>query len=98
VDITITGRHQQLDDKVRDYAREKFQRILRLHDRLSSAHVILDLEHGKQIADVTVNGTRGTVFTARVEGGDARAVIDAAEHKLESQIRAWKDRLVDHRS
>lgn len=96
MDITITGRHQHLDEKVREYIHEKVQRILRLHDRLSSAHVIVDLEHGRQIVELTVNGTRGTVFTTRVEGTDIRGVVDAAEHKLEHQIRTWKDRLVDH--
>jgi ribosomal subunit interface protein len=97
LDITITGRHQHLDEKVRTYIHEKLQRILRLHNRLSTAHVILDQEHGRHTAEVMVNGTRGAVFTARAEGTDLRSVVDAAEAKLEHQIRQWKGRLVDHR-
>lgn len=97
MDITITGRRSPVDDKARKYIEDKIQKIVRLHDRLSSAHVVLDLDHGRHQAEVTVNGARGAVFTAHAEGAELRLAIDAVEEKLEHQIRAWKDRLVDHR-
>lgn len=97
MDITITGRHLTLEERVQRYIREKIERVLRLHDRLGHAHVVLDQEKGLHRVEVTINGVRGMTFAARSEAGDLRDAVDRAEHKIENQVRAWKDRLLDHR-
>ncbi len=97
MDITITGRHQDLEAAARDYITERIGRVVRLHDRLTDARVVLDHDHGLHSAEVTIHAPRGTRFTARAENADLRAAIDAVESRLETQIRNWKERLVDHR-
>lgn len=97
MDITITGRHQALDERVRNYIVEKLQKILRLHERLTKAHVTLDHSHGRHQAEIVVVGARGATFSVHSEEDDLRRTIDVAESKLEHQIRAWKSKITDHR-
>ena len=99
MDITITSRHQPVDDQVRQYLNEKLQWTSRLFDRITAIDAILDAEHGEFVVElVAVAPPHHHRFAAKAEGHDLRQVIDAADHKLEAQLRSWKDRLVDHRS
>lgn len=98
MEIKITSRHQPLDDAVRQYLEEKLQRMTRLFDRITAIDAILDAEHGEHIVElVAVAPPNHHRFSAKAEGHDLRQTIDAADQKLEAQVRAWKDRLVDHR-
>ena len=51
MNITITGRHEGVGTAVRDYAHDKLSKILRIHDRISSAHMTLDQDHGQYVVD-----------------------------------------------
>lgn len=96
MNITITGRHEGVATAVRDYAHDKLSKILRIHDRISSAHMTLDQDHGQYVVEASVAAPKGRQFNAHSEDDDLRKAIDEVEHKLESQVRAWKHRLVDH--
>lgn len=95
--IKITGRHQHLDDDVRDYICAKLEKTLHLSERLEYAEVVVDVTKTNQRVEAIVHGPRGHSFVAHAEGEVVRAVIDSVEAKLAAQIRAFKDRLVDHR-
>ncbi len=98
MDITITARHQAVDANAREYLEAKLQRLTRLSERVIIVHAILDHEHGEHIVELVASAPPHHRFSARAEGVDLRHTIDAADAKLEAQIRHWKDRLVDHRA
>lgn len=97
MEITITGRHKPIEEPARDYLEERLGRLTRLFDRLTAVHAIVDHEHGEHIVELTASAPPHHRFSARASGSDLRQTIDAAGHKLEAQVRSWKDRLVDHR-
>lgn len=95
MDITITDRHESVDQAAREYAEGRMQKILRLHDRLGSAMVVFDQAHDHYIVEGTVTAPQKK-FSARAEEREPRTAIDQMWHKLEAQVRQWKDKLVDH--
>ncbi|MAG55785.1 MAG: ribosomal subunit interface protein [Planctomycetes bacterium] len=96
MEITITGRHQSIDDAAKAYMEEKLSRLSRLFDRVTAVHAILDFEHGAHLVELTASAPPNHKFVSHAEGKDLRKAIDQADHKLEVQVRQWKDKLVDH--
>jgi putative sigma-54 modulation protein len=60
MDITLTFRHMEPTESLRLYAQEKLSKIKRYLDSPLEAHVVLEVEKFRHIADVTLNvdGTR----------------------------------------
>ena len=98
LEITITARHQAVEEPAREYLEERIGRLARIFERLTAVHAILDHQHGQHVVELTASAPPHHRFSARAEGLELRHAIDAADHKLEAQVRVWKDRLVDHRS
>jgi putative sigma-54 modulation protein len=97
LEITITGRHQPIDAPAREYLEEKLGRLARISERLTAVTAVVDQEHGRHVVELTVSAPPNHVFSAKAEGDDLRKAIDGADHKLEAQVRSWKDKLTDHR-
>lgn len=97
MDITITARKKTLSDPVREYIESKLQRHEGLLERILNVQVIVEEEHGANVVEFVATAPQNQRFTARAEAADLRKAIDDAEHKLEAQVRHWKDKLVDHR-
>ena len=97
VNVSVTIRSGDPGPAAKDYAAERVGRVVRVFERLDSAKVILDHEHGDYQVEATLTAPKGGRFFAKAQGRDLRAAIDAMASKLESQVRSWKDQLVDHR-
>lgn len=101
--ITVKGRHMDVAPAVRDYAVEKVGRVVKIsNNMLMSAEVELYTERNRsiektQVAEVTVQ-TKGHVIRARESAHDMYAAIDLMSEKLESQVRRFKEKLVDRRT
>jgi len=95
VEITITGRRRAIEPAAKEYAEGRMMKILRLHDRLDSAQVVIDQDGGIHVVEGIVNAPQ-RVFSARGEERELRTAIDQMGHKLESQVRQWKDKLIDY--
>lgn len=98
--LTVKGRHMDVPPAVRDYAEEKVGRVAKiLNSMLMSGEVELYTEGNRsvekaQVAEVTMY-TKGHVIRARESAHDLFAAIDLASDKLESQVRRFKDKMVD---
>ena len=97
MEITITARHQSVEASVREYLEGRLARLARIFERLTAVHAILDHEHAQHVVELTASAPPHHWFSARAEEAGLRYAIDLAEHKIEAQVREWKDRLVDHR-
>ncbi len=91
--ITVSGRHMGISDSLKDYCREKSERLVRFFDRIQSIEVILDGNSGQHFAEMIVH-TEGTQpFVAREQHDDAYAAVDLTLDKVERQIRRHKEKL-----
>lgn len=100
MNLILSGRGVQLDDRLRGYAAEKLTKVQRFFDRIIKMEVELRHERNPRVAQrdrvvVTVTTPRDS-FRAEGQGIDAFAAIDVAADKLEEQIRRFKDKLKDH--
>ena len=94
--IDITGRHVSVSDTLKDHAREKLEHVLRHHDKVVSAHVILDVEKTRHVAEMIVFG-RNLSATVHAESDDLYTSIDRCAEKLRHHLEHHHGRRRDKR-
>jgi putative sigma-54 modulation protein len=91
--FTITGKHVEITEPIRNYAQEKTEKLPRYYDSINRIEVIIKgNEGGKPSVEIIAGGEHSNVFVARETGEDTYACIDIAVHKLERQIRKKKEK------
>ncbi len=95
--IVIAGRHVDVTDNMKAYAREKVDKLCRYFDRATLARVTLDSEHTAHRVEIVFDVPRGVSLVGKAEAPDMYAACDLAEQKLAAQLRRYKQRLNDHR-
>jgi len=90
--LDVTFRNLEASDKLREHCDRRLQKVGRYLKDEAEAHVVLRVEKHREIAEVTITGTRGRTHVARAEGPDLRAAINAVAHKLERAVRRARDR------
>jgi putative sigma-54 modulation protein len=93
--LNITFRQFGTSDSLKEYAREKVERVNRLLDRAGEAHVVLSLERHLHHADITIH-SGAWVLRGRDKSDDMYASIDLAMDKIERQLRRYRDKLKSH--
>jgi putative sigma-54 modulation protein len=95
--LSITFRHMDASDFLKQYAQEKVERVNRYLDRAGEAHVVLSLERHLHNADIQIHSGTFTL-RGREKSEDMYASIDLAMDKIEKQLRRYKDKLKNHHS
>lgn len=93
--FNITFRQFGASDSLKEYAREKVERVNKLLDRAGEAHVVLYLERHLHHADITIH-SGAWVLRGREKSDDMYASIDLAMDKIERQLRRYRDKLKTH--
>ncbi len=93
--LNLTGHHVEITPALRDYVRNKLDRIVRHFDNVIDVHCILTVEKLRQKAEARLNVSGNTLYADSVEE-DMYAAIDAMIDKLDRQVRRHKDKLTDH--
>ena len=91
--ITVSARHMGISESLKDYCREKSERLIRFFDRIQSIEVILDGNNGQHFAEMIVHSEGTQPFVAREQHDDAYAAVDLMLAKVERQIRRHKEKL-----
>jgi putative sigma-54 modulation protein len=94
VQVNISARHGHLSDETKTQITAKVERLLRLFDRLLSIDVTVDLEHEQNpCVDVRVSAEHKHDFVAADQATSLMAALDGVVHKLEQQLRKYKDKV-----
>ena len=95
--INITTRHGRTPDGIEDYIRHKGGKLKKYYDGIIDVEVVLDYQKRDQEVDMRVS-VSGNVLKAVVKTDNLHRSIDEALHKIETQIKKYKERLrhVDH--
>ena len=91
--ITVTGRHMGISESLKDYCREKSERLVRFYDRIQLIEVVLDGNNGHHTAEMIVHSEGAQPFVAKEDHEDAYAAVDLMLDKIERQIRRHKEKL-----
>jgi len=97
MDITVTFRHMEPIESVRDYAEEKISKIDKYLDTVSEAHIVLSVEKFRHTADVTLS-IDGTRIKGVEETGDMYSAIDQVVDKIEKQVKKFLSKIRKRRS
>ena len=83
---TITARHCQIADTLRERANEICDRLARHASRPVDCNVVFDLERLEHKVEIRLHVSHGEVFVATGEAGDHRSALDRAEERLRRQL------------
>jgi ribosomal subunit interface protein len=83
---TITARHCEINDLLRERARAVVERLSALAHRPMESTVVFDTDGGKATAELRLHAARGELLVARGEADDHRTALDRAEEKLRRQL------------
>lgn len=94
--VTVTSRHVDCTPAIEGYAREKAGKLEHLFDGITSVAVTLDVGrkgHDGQMAEFIAHVAGGGTCVAHAKGKLLYDAIDAAEAKLQGQLKRYKARL-----
>ena len=83
---TITARHCEIPDALRERASAVIDRVGSLSSRAIEATVVFDAEGPSRTAEIRLHVDRGEVLIATGEADDHRTALDRAEEKLRRQL------------
>lgn len=96
MDITVTFRHIEPTESLRLYAQEKLSKLRKYLDTPIEAHIVLEVEKFRHIAEVTLNAD-GTRINAAEETGDLYSAIDQVLDKIETQLKRHRSKIRERR-
>ncbi|MCS7280667.1 MAG: ribosome-associated translation inhibitor RaiA [Desulfobacterota bacterium] len=93
MEISISFRHMEPSDYLKQYVEEKLKRLERYVEAPLDAHVVMSVErkHLKRI-DVMLN-LNGIVINAQEVMDDMRAAIDKILDKLERRLKRYREKI-----
>jgi ribosomal subunit interface protein len=83
---TISARHCEIPDALRERALAVVERLGALARRPIEATVVFDADGPLRTAELRLHVSRGEVLIAKGEGDDHRTALDRAEEKLRRQL------------
>ncbi len=96
--ISITGRRMELTEALDNHARNRLEKIIDEFPRLLSAHMVLDVEKYRHIAELGLRGPHRSDVDAREESSDMYVSLDGVVEKALKQLRRQRDKIVDHKA
>jgi putative sigma-54 modulation protein len=95
--VSVTFRHMDATEALREYAEEKIDKALRKFLKTTyEAHVVLSTERYQHLCDVTVL-VSGHTIKGSEKSGDMYTSIDKVGDKIERQVARYKDKLRSHK-
>ncbi len=84
--IAVTFRHREPDEGIKDYVKEKVEKLEKYLDSPREVHVVLTSEKFRQTAEITVVSD-GTTLNSQGRDSDLYAAVDQMVDKIERQVR-----------
>lgn len=95
--VSITGRHVELTEPLKDYVHEKLQHLKHSFDHVVDVHVVLSVEKFRQRCEVTMQASGMNIHGSH-ETEDMYASIDGVVDKLNRQLKRYRSKLRKHQT
>jgi putative sigma-54 modulation protein len=91
--ITISAKHMELTQPIRDYIERKMSRLPHFFNRLQEIRVIIErVPHGYHV-EVVSDVEHHKDFVTNSEHRDLYACVDVVSDRAVRQLHEWKDRI-----
>ncbi len=94
--VNITARHIDLTPALKEYAEKKLMKAKKYVRKITSAHIILNVEKNRKIAEIVLHAD-GQDVSAKSVSGDMYGAIDLVMDKIIKQLRRHRNRVKNHR-
>ncbi len=95
--ITVTGRHFEISDPLRQHIETKIRKLTRYLDGITDVSVVLSVEKHRHIAEMNLLIKGKSPIRGVEETHDMYLSVDTALDKIERQIRRYKDKGTDRK-
>ncbi len=95
--VAITSRHGSLSPSAHEHIARKAEKLLTFFDRVTAINVTVDFSNDRINVEILVDAEHRHDLVARESGDNVISVFDAALHKMEQQVRKYKEKIQDHR-
>ena len=95
--VQITCKHGQLNADQQDYITRKAEKLLTYFERVTAIGVTVSFDNGHVRVEILVDAEHKHNFVANDLGDDVIPTFDQALHKMEHQIKKYKEKIQDHR-
>ena len=92
--ITVTVRHEQVTDALRDHAHRKIESLHLDYPRIIEAKAILDVQKNRHVAEIILFCANHITIEAHTEGKDMYVALDETIEKIARRMRKHKTRLL----
>jgi len=89
--VNFTGRHMELTEPLKQFTKERLDKMTTYLDDIIDVHVILGVEKHRHEAEITLK-TRASAFVASATTDDMYSSINQAVEKLEVQTHKHQDK------
>lgn len=96
MNITITGRHIDITEAIRNFATKKIEGIQMDYPKIVEARVIVDVQKDRQTAEIVLFCTDHITIQASSTSPDLYCSIDESISKIMRRMRKHKTRLMKH--
>jgi len=97
VQIEISTRHGGLGAEQQRYLHDKAEKLLKYFGRLMSIEVAVEHQKHAWEVEILVSAEHKHDFVARETGPTAEAAMDQCIHKIENQLRRYKEKVQNHK-
>ncbi len=95
--VAIACRHGSLHHDTQAYVTAKAEKLLTYFDRVTAIAVTFDFDGDAVKSEILVDAEHKHNFVASETSAEAAVAFDAALHKMEQQIKKYKEKIQDHR-
>jgi putative sigma-54 modulation protein len=95
--VAVTCKHGTISPEVQDYLRGKAEKLTTYFERVTAINVTVSFDKSRCRVEILVDAEHKHDFVAVDEGDNVTAVFDSVHHKMEQQIKKYKERVQDHR-
>lgn len=92
--ITVTVRHEQVTEALREHAQKKIEGLHLDYPRIIEAKVILDVQKNRHIAEIILFCANHITIEAHTETKDMYVSLDETIEKIARRMRKHKTRLM----
>lgn len=95
--VAITCKHGTISSTNQEYITKKAEKLLTYFERVTAIGVTVTFDNGRTRIEILVDAEHKHNFVAEEQGDEVAPTFDLALHKMEQQIRKYKEKIQDHR-
>lgn len=98
MNVSITARHCNISDSIRDRTTERMQKLTRYEPRLSSADVVFTTDGSMKLVEARVSFAGGPVTVGRGSADTFQMALDRTTDRLGRQLKRRRERQREHQA